>query len=142
MKSSLCHLIWGGGIQGMHQSSVSGVLEYHSYWGLLRHSQRPHPLAFRINGSMVVAMCRIVHDDVMRIIKYSLEEMLSLDAAERALDFWLTTVEPFFGLPPRQKEIAVKVPPSLPTACPNQSSASPRRAPVRPKGGCTATCSG
>ena len=61
------------------------------------------------HGLMAVAVCRIVHEDVMRIIKYSLEEMLSQDAADRALDFWLTTVEPFFGLPARQKEIAVKV---------------------------------
>lgn len=45
----------------------------------------------------------------MRIIKYSLEEMLSQDAAERALEFWTSTVEPLFGLPPRQKEISAKV---------------------------------
>ena len=40
----------------------------------------------------------------MRVIKYSVEEMLSSDAAERALEFWCQSVEPFFGLPPRAKE--------------------------------------
>lgn len=53
--------------------------------------------------------CRVVHDDAMRIMKYSLEEMLSKDAADRALEFWSTVVEPFFGLPPRQKELSAKV---------------------------------
>ena len=51
----------------------------------------------------------MVHDDAIRIVKYSLEEMLSQDAADRALDFWLSVVEPFLGLPTRQREPSTKV---------------------------------
>lgn len=50
----------------------------------------------------------MVHDDAIRIVKYSLEEMLAPEAAERALDFWLTVVEPFLGLPTRQREPPTK----------------------------------
>ncbi len=48
--------------------------------------------------------CREVHDDIHRVIKYSVEEMLSQDAAKRALRFWVESVEPLFGLPPRATE--------------------------------------
>lgn len=51
----------------------------------------------------------MVHDDAMRIIKYSLEEMLSQEAADRTMEFWLTVVEPVFGLAPRENDRALKV---------------------------------
>lgn len=42
-------------------------------------------------------------------MKYSLEESLAADVAQKCLDFWYAFVEPFFGLPPRPKEAAIKV---------------------------------
>lgn len=66
-----------------------------------------------VNRDHVIYFCisvrRVVHDDAIRIVKYSLEEMLSQDAADRALDFWLSVVEPFLGLPTRQREPSTKV---------------------------------
>ena len=56
---------------------------------------------------------RGVHDDVFQGMKDSFEESLSPDVAQRCVDFWYSFVEPFFGLPPRPKEAAVKVGPPL-----------------------------
>ena len=56
-----------------------------------------------------VCGCRLVHDDVFQVMKYSFEESLTADVAQRCVDFWYAFVDPFFGLPPRPKEAAVKV---------------------------------
>lgn len=58
---------------------------------------------------MCVHACRLVHDDVFQVMKYSFEESLAPDVAQKCLDFWYAFVEPFFGLPPRPKEQAIKV---------------------------------
>jgi len=50
----------------------------------------------------------VVHDDVRKLIKYSMEDMLAASAAEGALDFWYNIVEPFFGLPPQKREVKVR----------------------------------
>lgn len=44
---------------------------------------------------------RSVHEHAYKIIKYALDEILSVELAERAFDFWTSFVEPFFGLPKR-----------------------------------------
>jgi hypothetical protein len=44
-----------------------------------------------------------VHNHAYKIIKYALDEILSVELAERAFEFWTSFVEPFFGLPPRDK---------------------------------------
>lgn len=59
---------------------------------------------------------RAVHDDVFQVMKYSLEESLAADVAQKCLDFWYAFVEPFFGLPPRPKEAAIKVDKEGPTS--------------------------
>ena len=38
-----------------------------------------------------------------------MEDMLAPAAADQALDFWHTIVEPFFGLPPQEREPSMKV---------------------------------
>lgn len=38
-----------------------------------------------------------------------MEDMLAPAAADQALDFWHTIVEPFFGLPPQKREPKDKV---------------------------------
>lgn len=53
--------------------------------------------------------CSCVHDDVRKLIKYSMEDMLAPAAADQALEFWHTIVDPFFGLPPQQREPSIKV---------------------------------
>ena len=50
-----------------------------------------------------------MHNDVRKLIKYSMEDMLAPAAADQALDFWHTIVDPFFGLPPHQREPSIKV---------------------------------
>ncbi|KAK9905961.1 hypothetical protein WJX75_009654 [Coccomyxa subellipsoidea] len=47
---------------------------------------------------------RKVHEDAYKIIKYALDEILSVELAERAFDFWTTFVEAFFGLPSRSAQ--------------------------------------
>lgn len=49
-------------------------------------------------------MSRKVHEDAYKIIKYALDEILSVELAERAFDFWTTFVEAFFGLPSRSAQ--------------------------------------
>lgn len=50
-----------------------------------------------------------VHDDVRKLIKYSMGDMLAAAASDQALDFWHNIVDPFFGLPPQQREASIKV---------------------------------
>jgi hypothetical protein len=45
-----------------------------------------------------------VHDDVFKVMKYSIEEMCQGDMVSKLLAFWVQFVEPFFGLPLRPSE--------------------------------------
>ena len=50
------------------------------------------------------ACSRVVHDDVFTVMKYAFEESVPADAAQKCMDFWVSFVEPFFGLPARAKQ--------------------------------------
>lgn len=47
---------------------------------------------------------RMVHDDVYKIIKYTVQKTMSGELAQRALDWWAGLVEHLFGLPQRTPE--------------------------------------
>ncbi|DBA68064.1 TPA: hypothetical protein ACH3X2_014084 [Trebouxia sp. C0005] len=47
---------------------------------------------------------RMVHDDVYKIIKYTVQKTMSGELAQRALDWWAGLVEHLFGLPARTPE--------------------------------------
>ena len=49
-------------------------------------------------------MHRMVHDDVYKIIKYTVQKTMSGELAQRALDWWAGLVEHLFGLPERTPE--------------------------------------
>ena len=51
-----------------------------------------------------VSACRMVHDDVYKIIKYTVQKTMSGELAQRALDWWAGLVEHLFGLPARTPE--------------------------------------
>ena len=51
-----------------------------------------------------VSACRMVHDDVYKVIKYTVQKTMSGDLAQRALDWWAGLVEHLFGLPARTPE--------------------------------------
>ena len=51
-----------------------------------------------------VFACRMVHDDVYKIIKYTVQKTMSGELAQRALDWWAGLVEHLFGLPARTPE--------------------------------------
>lgn len=46
----------------------------------------------------------MVHDDVYKIIKYTVQKTMSGELAQRALDWWAGLVEHLFGLPERTPE--------------------------------------
>ena len=46
----------------------------------------------------------MVHDDVYKIIKYTVQKTMSGELAQRALDWWAGLVEHLFGLPARTPE--------------------------------------
>jgi len=49
-----------------------------------------------------------VHNDIFRMIKYAVEEMVTAgDQASRLLEFWTAIVEQLFGLPPRDAQARV-----------------------------------
>lgn len=52
----------------------------------------------------IVVLCRTVHNDVYKIIKYSIQKSMSGEVAQRALDWWAGLVEHLFGLPVRTPE--------------------------------------
>ncbi|CAL8471863.1 g11405 [Coccomyxa elongata] len=63
------------------------------------------PFATRLHPDLVYKYRdRKVHEDAYKIIKYALDEILSVELAERAFDFWTTFVEALFGLPSRSKQ--------------------------------------
>lgn len=47
---------------------------------------------------------RMVHDDVYKIIKYTVQKTMTGELAQRALDWWAGLVEHLFGLPQRTPE--------------------------------------
>lgn len=47
---------------------------------------------------------RMVHDDVYKIIKYTVQKTMTGELAQRALDWWAGLVEHLFGLPERTPE--------------------------------------
>ena len=51
-----------------------------------------------------VSACRMVHDDMYKIIKYTVQKTMSGELAQRALDWWAGLVEHLFGLPARTPE--------------------------------------
>lgn len=46
----------------------------------------------------------MVHDDVYKIIKYTVQKTMTGELAQRALDWWAGLVEHLFGLPARTPE--------------------------------------
>ena len=46
----------------------------------------------------------MVHDDMYKIIKYTVQKTMSGELAQRALDWWAGLVEHLFGLPARTPE--------------------------------------
>ena len=46
----------------------------------------------------------MVHDDVYKIIKYTVQKTMTGELAQRALDWWAGLVEHLFGLPERTPE--------------------------------------
>ncbi len=49
-----------------------------------------------------------MHNDIFRMIKYAVEEMVTAgDQASRLLEFWTAIVEQLFGLPPRDAQARV-----------------------------------
>ncbi len=58
----------------------------------------------RLHDGCLYLYNRKVHEDAYKIIKYALDEILSVELAERAFDFWTTFVEALFGLPSRSKQ--------------------------------------
>ena len=48
--------------------------------------------------------CRTVHNDVYKIIEFSIQKSVSGELAQRALDWWGGLVEHLFGLPVRTPE--------------------------------------
>lgn len=59
---------------------------------------------FLSSVSPKIQVCRTVHDDVYKIIKYSIQKSMSGEVAQRALDWWAGLVEHLFGLPVRTPE--------------------------------------
>ena len=51
-----------------------------------------------------VCLLRMVHDDVYKIIKYTVQKTMTGELAQRALDWWAGLVEHLFGLPQRTPE--------------------------------------
>ena len=48
---------------------------------------------------------RELHNEIFKMIKYAVEEMISAgDQAARLLEFWTSIVERLFGLPPRDAQ--------------------------------------
>lgn len=54
--------------------------------------------------ALPLMFCRTVHNDVYKIIKYSIQKSMSGEVAQRALDWWAGLVEHLFGLPVRTPE--------------------------------------
>ncbi len=52
----------------------------------------------------MVGTCRSIHNDVFKVIKWGVEEICNAEVCSKMLEFWVTFVEPFFGLPPRSAD--------------------------------------
>jgi hypothetical protein len=53
---------------------------------------------------MVWGMCRSIHNDIFTAVKWGVEKTCSADEGQKLVNFWITFVEPFFGLPHRAAE--------------------------------------
>eukprot|EP00884_Botryococcus_braunii_P021578 jgi/Botrbrau1/8103/Bobra.0230s0026.1 len=66
-----------------------------------------NPLTMSLPGKPVLVFDykdKAVHDDVFKVMKYSIEEMCQGDIVAKLVGFWVQFVEPFFGLPARSSE--------------------------------------